>query len=42
MLADAVFDRTGSFGQVIWTYIALSTVATLASVRLIRPRQVSY
>jgi hypothetical protein len=27
---------------VIWACIALSTIATLASVRLIRPRQVSY
>jgi len=41
-LAGAVFDRTGSYGPVIWVCIALSIVATLASVRLIRPRQVSY
>ena len=41
-LAGAVFDRSGSYGPVIWACIALSTVATLASVRLIRPRQVSY
>ncbi len=41
-LAGAVFDRTGSYGTVIWACIALSAVATLASVRLIRPRQVSY
>ena len=41
-LAGAVFDASGSYGPVIWVCIALSAVATLASVRLIRPRQVSY
>ena len=41
-LAGAVFDRTGSYGPVIWACIALFAVATLASVRLIRPRQVSH
>jgi len=41
-LAGAVFDRSGSYGPVIWACIALSAVATLASVRLIRPRQRSY
>lgn len=41
-LAGAVFDRSGSYGPVIWGCMALSVVATLASVRLIRPRQVYY
>lgn len=41
-LAGAAFDRSGSYGPVIWACIALSAVATIASVRLIRPRQVSY
>jgi MFS family permease len=41
-LAGAVFDRSGSYGSVIWTCVVLSTVATLASVRLIKPRQVCY
>ena len=41
-LAGAVFDRSGSYGPVIWACIALSAVATLASVRLMQRRQVSY
>ncbi|MHB8666424.1 MAG: MFS transporter [Burkholderiales bacterium] len=41
-LAGAVFDRSGSYGPVIWTCIALSAVATLASVRLIGRRQARY
>ncbi len=41
-LAGAVFDRSGSYGPVIWTCIALSAVATLASVRLIGLRQARY
>jgi len=35
--AGAIFDRTGSYTAQIWGCIALSTVATLASTRLIRP-----
>ena len=41
-LAGAVFDRSGSYDPVIWACIALSAVAMLASLRLIRPRQVAY
>jgi MFS family permease len=42
VLAGAVFDRTGSYGAVIWACIALSAIATLASTRLIGLRQKSY
>ena len=42
VLAGAVFDRTGSYGPVIWVCIALSTLATLASARLIGSRQPRY
>ena len=41
-LAGAVSDRTGGYGLVIWACIALSAVATLASVQLIRPRIMPY
>jgi MCP family monocarboxylic acid transporter-like MFS transporter 13 len=37
--AGAVFDRTGSYGPAIWACVALSALATLASARLIGPRQ---
>ena len=42
VLAGAVFDRTGSYSPVIWSCIALSALATLASFRLIGPKQKSY
>jgi MCP family monocarboxylic acid transporter-like MFS transporter 13 len=42
VVAGAVFDRSGSYGPVIWGCIALSAVATLASARLIGLRQKSY
>jgi MFS family permease len=42
VVAGAVFDRSGSYGPVIWACIALSALATLASARLIGPRQKSY
>jgi len=42
VVAGAVFDRSGSYGAVIWSCIALSALATLASFRLIGPRQKSY
>jgi MFS family permease len=41
VVAGAVFDRSGSYGPVIWACIALSALATLASARLIGPRQKS-
>jgi MFS family permease len=42
VVAGAVFDRSGSYGPVIWACIALSALATLASARLIGLRQKSY
>ena len=42
VVAGAVFDRSGSYGPVIWVCVALSVLATLASARLIAPRQKSY
>ena len=42
VLAGAVFDRTGNYGAVIWTCVALSAIATLASIRLIGRRQKYY
>ena len=42
VVAGAVFDRSGSYGPVIWACIALSALATLASARLIGPRRKSY
>jgi MFS family permease len=42
VLAGAVFDRTGSYSAVIWTCVALSAIATLASIRLTGPRQKCY
>jgi MFS family permease len=40
--AGAVFDSTGSYGPVIWACVALSTLATLASCRLIGIRHQPY
>ena len=40
--AGAVFDTTGSYGPAIWACIALSTLATLASARLIGARHKTY
>lgn len=42
VVAGMVFDRTGSYGPVIWACIALSAIATIASVRLIRQRHAHY
>ena len=42
VVAGAVFDRSGSYGPVIWACVALSVLATLASARLIAPRRKSY
>jgi len=42
VVAGAVFDRTGSYGPVIWACIVLSALATLASFRLIGLRQKAY
>lgn len=42
VVAGAVFDRSGSYTLVIWGCIALSTVATIASTRLITTRQPTY
>ncbi len=42
VVAGAVFDRSGSYGAVIWVCMALSALATLAAARLIGPRQKSY
>lgn len=39
VVAGMVFDSSGSYGPAIWACIALSATATLASVRLIAPRQ---
>ncbi len=38
VLAGAVFDRVGNYTPVIWGCMALSAVATAASVRMIRSR----
>lgn len=40
--AGAVFDRAGSYAPVMWTCLALSTGAALASARLISARGPSY
>jgi MFS family permease len=40
--AGAVFDRTGSYAAVVWTCLALSGIATLASARLAGTRGPSY
>ena len=42
VVAGAVFDRSGSYTLVIWSCIALSTVATITSARLITSRQPAY
>jgi hypothetical protein len=41
-MAGAVFDATGSYAPAIWTCVALSALATLASSRLIGLRQTTY
>ena len=42
VVAGAVFDKTGSYGTVIWACVALSAVATLASARLLGARKRMY
>lgn len=42
VLAGAVFDRTGSYGLVIWICIGLSALATVASARLLGPQARTY
>jgi MFS family permease len=42
VMAGAVFDASGSYHPVIWTCMALSALATLASIRLMRVRHTSY
>jgi MFS family permease len=42
VVAGAVFDRSASYGPVIWGCIALSALATLASAKLIGLRQKTY
>ncbi len=42
VVAGAVFDRSGSYTLVIWGCIMLSTVATIASARLLTSRQPAY
>ncbi len=42
VMAGAVFDASGSYGPVIWACMALSALATLASIRLMRVRHTSY
>ena len=42
VVAGAVFDRMGSYAPVIWGCVALSVVATAASVRMIRSREKTY
>jgi MFS family permease len=42
VVAGAVFDRTGSYAAVIWSCMALSLVATLASAKLLAPRTAAY
>lgn len=42
VVAGAVFDRTGSYGLVIWICIALSALATVASARLLGPQARTY
>lgn len=40
--AGAVFDASGSYAPVVWGCIALSSLATFASTRLLAPRQKFY
>jgi MFS family permease len=42
VVAGAVFDRMGTYAPVIWGCMALSAVATAASVRMIRSRDRTY
>lgn len=42
VIAGAVFDASGSYAGVIWGCVLLGAVATAASARLMRPRELAY